>query len=561
MDGTTTKPRKSRFIPKPKLKRIPVEHIDFEKYIKRNCENKIKILERKTFAQITQPIIIIFNHFREKCNFHTQWLDKLYQASVKYGENIEFIAADIMDIDILYPGRNPLTFFSRMKRPENQTPYIYAIDEKKRIHESLGYNKENGLEELSEDLLNGKLYPSQPIPTDNNQDLIKICVYDNYEEMVLNSKKNIFLIINNESLQDFEHNYNELSTIVEDLNLDIVYMEAEKNYIPFEYHINFYPTIIFIPCEDKRNFIYYDGFEKELEFLKKIIKQPEYLKKLQDEQNASKQSKSVEVSNDFKIAYKNLCHFLREKYNNTIEILDRDVLEKSKCLIFIAFMDFQGKCLAQHIEWLNKLNQLAEISAYKFFIADFEDIDVINTKWHSEDIRQLAQGLPRIYVIDRLNHTYEFGNFNTIAQLYYFADSIEHGDLYYSQVYNDRSAEEGVLVKEWTADYFHNLLYNSKNYVFIIFYSSAEVNREENEKLFNILTDVAQEVKDLNVDLVKYDVHHNYVDLEYTQEYYPVYYFIDKDNKKDSKILNVDYNLNKDIVLEFIKQNMEESTD
>ena len=62
-------------------------------------------------------------------------------------------------------------------------------------------------------------------------------------------------------------------------------------------------------------------------------------------------------------------------------------------------------------------------------------------------------------------------------------------------------------------------------------------------------------MKDLKVDVVKYDVNLNYIGLEYAKDYYPVHYLIDKDNKKDSKIY-VDTDLSKDKMLEFIKINL-----
>ncbi|KAM7361940.1 uncharacterized protein ACRADG_012801 [Cochliomyia hominivorax] len=551
--GDNSRPRKNKFIPKPKLKRIPLEFLDFAKYIQDNCENKIQILNRQTFVEITKPLIIVFNHFREKCHYHKKCLDVLYEASLKYSEQIEFIAADIMDIDVIYPEKNPLTFWTKMKRPEEQTPYIYAIDEKKRIYEYLDYNRKRSLEELCEHLLSKKLYPSQPIKENLETDLIKIAVHDNFEEMVLKSSKNIFLIINNEEIEEYEGNYNDLSGDLKDLNLDIVYIEAEKNYIPFEYKVNCYPTIIFIPSQDKKNFVYYEGLESERDFLEKVIKKPEYVKKLLQEQQGPGQRPAIEVAPDFKREFHKLCFFLQEHYRNSLEVLDRAVVEKSKCLIFIAFMDFQKHFTAQHIKWFNELNQLAAISVYKFFVADFKDIDVINSKWLPEDLIKSAQGQPKIYAIDRLNHTYEFGNFSSITSLYYFADQIEHGDLYYSQVYS--SDQEHKLIKEWTADAFHNLLYSTNKHLFLTFYSSDD---ENSEKLMKLLEEISEEVKELNVEVVKFDVKLNYVDLEYAQDRYPVHYFINKNNKQYNKLAeNNDFDKNK--LMKFIENYVEEN--
>lgn len=224
-------------IPQPKERVKPPEKIDFELYIKEKCENKIKILKRETFHEIKKPIIIMFNHFREMCYYHKIYLNRLYELAGKYGEHIEFIAADIYDIDIIFPGRSPLSFYSILVRPEDITPYTYAINEHKCIYELMDAYKElDTLRELCENLLKQKLFPSQTIPENNENKLIKICVHHNHEELVEKSTKNIFIIINFDKLENNEIQYDKVALALKDYNLDIVYMQAEENYIPFKYY-------------------------------------------------------------------------------------------------------------------------------------------------------------------------------------------------------------------------------------------------------------------------------------------------------------------------------------
>lgn len=221
-------------IPQPKQRIKLPDKIDFEQYIQEKCENKVKILKRETFHEIKKPIIIMFCHFRELCHYHTQYLDRLYQLAKIYNERIEFIAADIYDMDIMFPGRNPLSFYSILVRPEDITPNTYAINENKCIYELLDAYKElETLKELCENLLKQKLFPSQPLPENNDKNLIKICVHRNHKELVENSTKNIFLIINLHKLENNEINYDIVALALKDYNLDIIYMQAEENYIPF----------------------------------------------------------------------------------------------------------------------------------------------------------------------------------------------------------------------------------------------------------------------------------------------------------------------------------------
>ncbi|XP_065354420.1 uncharacterized protein LOC135948896 [Calliphora vicina] len=485
----------------------------------------------------------------------------MYELALKYGDRIVFIAADMIDMDVMYPGRNSINFFCRLVRPEDESPNTYAIDEKKRIHTHYdAYKTVENLSELCENLLNEKLFPSLPLPENNETNLVKICVELNYEELILKSTKNIFFIGNLDRYHYSEHepNYENVALALKDYNLDVVYMEAEKNYIPFEYQVNCYPTILFIPCNDKKNFIYYEGSRKEeeiIEFLKKIIEQPEFLLLKQQELKTRTLKKTVQVPNDFQIDFHDLPQFFQENFDNKIKVLDRQVLTNAKrfnCALVI-FMDFPNmKCLNHHIQWLNKIYQVAERSySIHFYIADFKDIDVINSKWKAEDFRKTALGKPKIYAIDYLKHTYKFDDFKSIASLFYFTFSLQNRQYYYSQVYPRSNMHE--MVKQWTADYFNIFLHKTKKHTFITFYSSYD---ENSQKLLSLLDTIAPDVKDLNVEVVKFDVKLNYVDLEYTQDSYPVHYFIPKHNKRDSRLFN-DCDLNRDKMLEFIKNNVE----
>ncbi|KAI8129615.1 hypothetical protein FF38_12962 [Lucilia cuprina] len=547
--------------PQATLRYIPLKYIDFEEYVKENCHNKIKILNREIFHEIKRPIVIFFNHFREKCAYHTKWLDEMYKLSLKYGDRIEFIAADMIDIDVIFPGRNPLNFYCRLVRPEDESPNTYAIDEKKRIHTHYDayYNMDN-LWSLCEELLSGKLFPSLPIPENNDTNLVKICVHDNYEELILKSSRNIFLIANLDRyhFSEYEPNYDNIALALKDYNLDIVYMEAEKNYIPFEYQVNSYPTILFIPHNDKNNFIYYEDFRKEdviIEFLKNVMDDPEFLLLKQQELKTRILRKTMKVADDFQIDFMDLPQFLQENFDNRYKVFERKILEDPKrfYIRILIFMDFPNmKCLSHHIQWLDKIYQVVERAySFQFFIADFKDIDVINSQWKAEDLIKSAQGKPKIYAFDHLWHTYEFKDFTSIPSLFYFTSSLQSRHFYYSQVYPRKNIHQ--LVKEWTADYFNIFLKKTKKHTFITFYLSDD---ENTEKLLNLLDIIAEDVKALNVEVVKFDAHLNYVDLEYAQERYPVQYFISKHNKRDSRIYRGN-DLSRDKILEFIKSQVE----
>ncbi|KAM7360635.1 uncharacterized protein ACRADG_006586 [Cochliomyia hominivorax] len=526
-------PKNYHYVLKHQLPRRQLQYVDFELYIKEKCENKIQILDRKTFHQIKRPILICFHHFREKCAYTSKWLDRIYQLSLKYGDRIEFIVANMYDTDLLYPGRNPINFYCRLVAVENQCPNVYAINEKKLIYEHYdAHHSLENLSELCENFLSGKLYPSQPLPPDNDGKLIKICVHDNFEELIMNSKKNIFLIINLFKYQIDDLNYENVALALKGYNVDIVYMEAEENYIPFEYGAYCYPTILFIPFNDKQNFIYYQDCRTEefiTEFLKKCLEDLEYLPLIQQQHKASVECKNVKVPIDFSLDLTDLPQFLKTHYEDSIRLFDHDIIFKTKRCSLLVFMHFPGKCLAQHVEWFNKLYQVVEnCDLCHLFVADFKDINVIHSKWQAKDLTVKSQGKPRIYGFDRFKNIYEFGNFQHPASLFYFTNELIDGELFYSQLYDRNMAND--LVKNWTAYYFKRYLRKLKKHIFITFYTSED--QEKNEQLFELLKEISKDVKELNVEVVKFDVKFNYLSLEYQQPKYPVHYFIPKNNKK-----------------------------
>lgn len=71
--------------------------------------------------------------------------------------------------------------------------------------------------------------------------------------------------------------------------------------------------------------------------------------------------------------------------------------------------------------------------------------------------------------------------------------------------------------------------------IFITFYSSDD---KSFETLCDAQNSLALDVKELNLEIVKYDVRWNCVDLEYAQSSYTVKYFIPKENKKESRLYN-----------------------
>lgn len=94
---------------------------------------------------------------------------------------------------------------------------------------------------------------------------------------------------------------------------------------------------------------------------------------------------------------------------------------------------------------------------------------------------------------------------------------------------------------------------NAKQNIFLTIYRS---NYIESHKILNILNEIAQEVQDLDVELVKIDAKYNSISAEYSYDTYPVHFFIPKGRRDEDTVRYINQNSSKEEILEFIKNNI-----
>lgn len=184
--------------------------------------------------------------------------------------------ADLIDIDLMYPQTNPIDFFCCVsQRPQDEAFRYFALDKQKRVCDEYDiYGRATILSELCEKLISDQLFAALPEQGDDDDMLVKICSQCNYNELVRRSNKDIELIIGNgeyDPHEEYGPNYNEIAQKLKDSNVDIVYIDGDKNYTPFVFNSN--PTIVFISAENKDDFaqFYSSDTQDILEFIKKNL--------------------------------------------------------------------------------------------------------------------------------------------------------------------------------------------------------------------------------------------------------------------------------------------------
>lgn len=532
--------------------------IHLKNYIKDKCGNKLKILDRSTFYHIQRPIVICFNHFNEKCVYHTKYLDRIYQVSLKYDDRIEFIVADRMDIDVIYQHRNPIDFFSTFVSPEDESLSVYAIDEDKRIQEHFDvYHELESLMNLCENLIGGKLFPSQPI-SENYENFVKICVHANYDEVVTQSTKDILLVVGLEEYGRDENDYEKIAQDISAYNVIIVYMNGDKNYVPFEFTVNCYPTLIFIPHNEKDKFIHYlhgpQNTETVLDFIKENISPRG--RTLRQREHLKWQYKPFDLPLDIEINCSDLNEYINEFYPNSLKVLDRNTFHTLKESIIIYFVNFQGKGIHFYLETLRLLHQVAEAKCnydVDYLIADYKDIDIVYPKWYHKHLNtyEIRQENAKVFGIDEKRRLYTTDEFKTPASLFYFTYNMKYSRIYYSQPWS--LTRQNDLITICVAENFKKFTTTSRKNIFLVVYRSSYKELPDLE----IVQAVAAEVQQINVKTFKIDVKYNSVPLEYLYTSYPVYFFIPHRDQDTGTTRYIKRHPTKEEMLQFIRENNE----
>uniref|UniRef100_A0A1I8QE90 Thioredoxin domain-containing protein n=1 Tax=Stomoxys calcitrans TaxID=35570 RepID=A0A1I8QE90_STOCA len=532
------------------------EYIELETYIEENCGNRLTILQSsQSFSNLERPLVIFFNHFRELCYYHTKWLDSFHQLALKYEDHIDFMVGDLMDIDVLYPHRNPLEFFSAMAFPEQETPLTFAVDTKRRIYQHFdAYHSMETFSELCDNLLKQNLCLSQPLVVQKYEYNVKMCVHQTYKQLVTDSSKDVLLIVGTGDYEPFkenEPNFEKIAGLYQ--NLSLLYINCEQNYIPFEFDISYNTTIIFIPSKNKENFIKLNRPTTDasvIEFIEEMIgPQSEYFRQ---SRLASMKYKSFTLAED-EMDFCNFEVYLHQHFPYTIKILHK-MPHNPKCAL-IFFMNFQKKGVSHYVETLRIIHQVAAAHYFcQYFIADISDINLLLPKWYRQERMQKIYNeatRPICIAIDRQNFKYltDFSQYKTAASLFYYSLRVYYSRLFYSQL---PTFNYSHLIKFVTAHNIFYVLQQSKRDIFLTIHQGE--NFEKSSNVLSVLEAIASEAKKLGIRLLKMDASRNTIPLEYFCQTYPANFFIPHKNKDEKTIRYPHSDYDKDNLLEFLRK-------
>ncbi|XP_018801229.1 PREDICTED: protein disulfide-isomerase-like [Bactrocera latifrons] len=245
----------------------PVQLSKLEIFLHQNYGDRIVYLEStETIETSGFPYIIMFQSFNEHARELRCYTDMLYASALQYGDYICFAITDFDNYEAVlnhkprteaYWKRCKKLGFSKYRRPD-----IYAVDTENHIYQFVGQLNVDNLKQFSQQLMNDELYKSETIPKDDEEGFVRIGVASNFEQLVLKSDIDIFLVLYSNKCpcsRELMPILEEVGKFLQDEDIIIVKINAEKNYLPLKYYAWYYPTIFYIRRNDKNKLIEYSA--------------------------------------------------------------------------------------------------------------------------------------------------------------------------------------------------------------------------------------------------------------------------------------------------------------
>jgi protein disulfide isomerase family A protein 3 len=163
--------------------------------------------------------------------------------------------------------------FGLADRKDSDKPLVAAHTNEGKFPLNKEFSVEN-LKQFVEDVLAGKVEPymkSEPVP--ENQEDLKVAVGRNFKELVIDNDKDVLIEFYAPwcgHCKALAPKLEELATKLNKEDVLIVKMDATANDVPPGYEVRGYPTLFWLPKNDKSNPVAYNGGREVKDFIKYI---------------------------------------------------------------------------------------------------------------------------------------------------------------------------------------------------------------------------------------------------------------------------------------------------
>lgn len=265
--------------------------VALESFIRKQYFGLVGHRTQDNYQQFDSPLLIAYYDvdYEKNTKGTNYWRNRIMKAIKEYaGKSLSFAIS------------NKEQFGGEMDEfglKAGDKPSIGIRNEKQQKFRMSGEFSIDALNQFVKDYFDGKLEPhfkSEEIP-ESNDGPVKVAVAKNFEDLVTKSEKDILIEFYAPwcgHCKNLAPAYEEVGKAMEGENVDIVKMDATANDVPGPFEVQGFPTLFWLPKDDKANPRKYEGGRDAKDFIKYIAKHATEELNKYDRSGAEKKAKS-----------------------------------------------------------------------------------------------------------------------------------------------------------------------------------------------------------------------------------------------------------------------------
>lgn len=262
---------KSKFEDSEAVYEGAADKTELEKFLKENYHGLVGHRTQDNFNQFQAPLLVAYFDvdYTKNAKGTNYWRNRVLKVAQKYKGKLNFaisnkesFAAEMDDYGLTAHGNKPAVAV------RNQNSEKFRMTEE--------FSVEN-LEKFLEDYVAGKVkahLKSEPVP-ESNDGPVKVAVAENFKELVLENPKDILVEFYAPwcgHCKKLAPTFEELGKTLADEDVEIVKMDATANDVHSSFEVSGFPTLYWLPKDDKENPKRYEGGRDHDDFVKYIAK-------------------------------------------------------------------------------------------------------------------------------------------------------------------------------------------------------------------------------------------------------------------------------------------------
>lgn len=241
-----------------------------ESFINKNFHGLVGHRQRDNMNDFKSPVVIAYFNvdYAKNTKGTNYWRNRILKVAQNYADSFTFAISSKDDF------QHELNEFGIDYVPGDK-PKVAARNAKEQKFIMKDEFSMETFEQFLKDLKADSLEPflkSEPIPDDNSGP-VKVAVGKNFDEIVLNNDKDIFIEFYAPwcgHCKKLAPIWDELGEKMKDEDVEIVKMDASNNDVPSPFDVRGFPTLYWVPKDKKSSPVRYEGGRDVEDFVKYV---------------------------------------------------------------------------------------------------------------------------------------------------------------------------------------------------------------------------------------------------------------------------------------------------